>query len=76
MTTARQSYDPYKLIDEVTDLLRARGLSPELREGGTGEALGGTGQLLRALGVEPLVDAVDSFARSSSRIWSDEDGLQ
>lgn len=72
MTTARQSYDPYKLIDEVTALLRDRGLSPEQPKGGAGEALGGAGQLLRALGVEPLMDPVDSFQRTSSRVWSEE----
>jgi hypothetical protein len=75
MTTARQSYDPYKLIDEVTALLRERGLSPELPTGSAGEALGGAGKLLRALGVEPLMNIAESFERTSSRIWSEEDGL-
>jgi hypothetical protein len=76
MTTARQSYDPYKLIDEVTALLRDRGLSPELPQGSASEALGGAGKLLRALGVEPLMDPVESFRRSGSRVWSEEDGLR
>jgi hypothetical protein len=75
MTTARQSYDPYKLIDEVTTLLRERGLDPELPRGRAGEALGGAGMLLRALGVQPLMDAFDSFQRTGSRVWSEEDGL-
>jgi hypothetical protein len=76
MTTARQSYDPYKLIDEVTELLRERGLSPAIPPGSAGEALGGAGMLLRALGVQPLMDAFDSFERTGSRVWSEEDGLQ
>ena len=73
MTTSRQSYDPYKLIDEVTALLRDRGFTPELAAGDAGQALGGAGQLLRALGVEPLMNYVDSFERVSSRVWSDMD---
>lgn len=76
MTTHRQSYDPYKLIDEVTALLRDRGLSPALPSGNAGKALGGAGTLLRALGVEPLMDPVDSLRISASRVWSEEDGLQ
>jgi hypothetical protein len=59
----------------VTTLLRERGLDPELPRGRAGEALGGAGMLLRALGVQPLMDAFDSFQRTGSRVWSEEDGL-
>ena len=75
MTTARQSYDPYKLIDEVTTLLRERGLDPELPRGRAGEALGGAGMLLRALGIAPLMEAEEAFGTSAGRVWSEEDGL-
>jgi hypothetical protein len=71
-----QSYDPYKLIDEVTELLRSRGLEPQLPPEAMGEALGGVGKLLRALGIAPLMDPVDSLRISTSRVWSEEDGLQ
>ncbi|MPZ63970.1 MAG: hypothetical protein GEU83_00075 [Pseudonocardiaceae bacterium] len=53
MTAAGQSYDPYHLINDVTELLRSHGLNPEVAHGNAGEALGGAGMLLRALGVEP-----------------------
>lgn len=76
MTTAGQSYDPYRLIDEVVDLLRASGIDAKTLHGRGGEALAGAGQLLRALGVEALMDPVDSFNRTSSRVWSEEDGLR
>jgi len=29
--------------------------------------------LLRALGVEPLTDSVDSYRHSLARVWSDRD---
>lgn len=76
MTTARQSYDPYKLINEVTDILRASGVDAKTLPGHSGDALAGAGQLLRALGVEALMDPVDSFDRAGSRVWSEEDGLR
>lgn len=75
MTTSRQSYDPYKLINEVAALLRDYGLSAELSSSSASEALGGAGKLLRAFGIEPLIDPVESFHRVNSRVWSEEDGL-
>lgn len=61
MTTAGHSHDPYHLINDVTELLRSQGLNPEVARGDAGEALGGAGMLLRALGVEPLMDPIDSL---------------
>lgn len=76
MTTPRQSYDPYKLIDEVAALLRERELSPGLPSGHAAEALSGAGTLLRALSIEPLMYSVDGLRISISRVWSEEDGLR
>ncbi len=73
MTAARQSYDPYHLINDVTELLRSHGLNPDVARGKAGEALGGAGMLLRALGVEPLMDPVDSYKHSLQRVWTDWD---
>lgn len=73
MTERRHSYNPYKLIDEIVDLLRSNGVDANSQPGHVSEAVAGTGQLLRSLGVEPLMDPLDSFERTNSRVWS-EDG--
>jgi len=39
MTTARQTYDPYHLINDVTELLRSHGLSAEITPGDARETL-------------------------------------
>lgn len=76
MTTPQQQiYNPYRLIEEVTELLRDRGLDPYVAEGRGGDALGGAGMLLRALGIAPLMEADDAFRMSAAKVWSEEDGL-
>ena len=72
MPDSYRSFDPYKLIDDVIDHLRSNGIDAKTLPGRGGEALAGAGQLLRALGVEPLMDPIDSFKRTSSRVWSEE----
>jgi hypothetical protein len=73
--TARQTYDPYRLIEEVAALLRDRSLDPDVAKGHAGDALGGAGMLLRAFGIAPLMDSVDAYKLSVSKVWSEEDGL-
>jgi hypothetical protein len=68
----RQSYDPYQLIDAVTELLRRNGLSPEIAKGNAGMALAGAGQLLRALGVAPLMNPIDAAQHSMKKVWSED----
>lgn len=75
MTDSRRSYDPYRLIREVAELLHEHGLSAEIPKGNAGIALGGAGMLLRAFEVEPSMEAVDAYAHSLRTVWSDEDGL-
>jgi hypothetical protein len=50
-----QTYDPNLLTCEIQDLLRARGLQPDLPYGSgrAGIAQGATGTLLRAFGILP-----------------------
>jgi hypothetical protein len=75
MTTPQQQiYNPYRLIEEVTELLRDRGLDPYIAPGNAGDALGGAGMLLRALGIAPLMEAEEAFRTSAARVWSEEDG--
>ena len=53
-----ETYDPNQLVVDVRNLLRERGLHPELPEGTgrAGMALGATGMLLRAFGILPAGD--------------------
>jgi hypothetical protein len=72
----RQSYDPYRLIDDVQGLLIQRGFQPERLEGHAGDRVAGASQLLRGLGLEPLMQQGDSFdldgnTRYSTRVHSD-----
>ena len=76
MTTARPELRPvqaHRRGDRVA--ARARPLPRSAARAAPVEALGGAGMLLRALGVQPLMDAFDSFERTGSRVWSEEDGL-
>ncbi|HEX5402526.1 MAG TPA: hypothetical protein VFX16_09520 [Pseudonocardiaceae bacterium] len=57
-----QGYDPYKLVDDVIEVLVQHGLSPDRSHGSTSERITGASMLLRNLGVAPLrapEDAVD-----------------
>ena len=75
-TTPQQTYDPYRLIEDVAQLLRDRGLDPVIAKGRAGDALGGAGMLLRAFGVAPLMGAADAYRSSIAKVWSEEDGLR
>jgi hypothetical protein len=72
----RQSYDPYRLIDDVEGLLIQRGYRPERLEGHAGERVSGASQLLRGLGLEPFMNQgealdLDGNARYSARAHRD-----
>lgn len=67
------SYDPHRLVHDVVEMLRTRGVHAELPAGYLGEALGGAGTLLRVLGVTPALDTIEAFERSAARIWSEDD---
>lgn len=53
-----ETYDPDQLVVDVRELLKARGLHPELPPGTgrMGMAAGATGMLLRAFGILPAAD--------------------
>jgi hypothetical protein len=63
-----ETYDPDQLIAEIHDLLRQRGLHPELPPGTgrVGMAAGAAGKLLRAFGILPAWDytAIDRLNSS------------
>uniref|UniRef100_UPI003F496C5B hypothetical protein n=1 Tax=Streptosporangium sp. CA-256172 TaxID=3240076 RepID=UPI003F496C5B len=65
-------YDAARLVSEVQELLRARGLNPDAT-GRAGKAQAGAGMLLRALGITPGMDMVDALARSVDKPWADRD---
>ena len=65
------TYDPYKLIEQVRELVQASGA--EIQPTDEREALIGASQLLRSMGVFPAVDAVDFYARGDSASWSEAD---
>jgi hypothetical protein len=65
-----ESYDPHRLVEEVRELLEARGLTPHLVDGGKGQAIAGAGQLLRALGITPGLDHVEAMARAMDKPWA------
>lgn len=69
MSDERQYYDPYQLIREVGFLLNQHGLEVDVKEGKLGEAAAGAGMLLRALGVTPAMDIVDTFDRKLTPYW-------
>jgi hypothetical protein len=53
-----ETCDPSALVNDVADLLRARGLHPEIPQGTgrAGMAAGAAGTLLRAFGILPAAD--------------------
>jgi hypothetical protein len=67
-----QFYDPDKLITEVKELLRSRGLDPQLTDGALAQT--GACMLIRGLGATPATDAVDAYARALDKgPWPDAD---
>jgi hypothetical protein len=71
-----QTYDPAKLIDEVSDLLRTRGLSPAFPDGRSVDATIGASMLLRGLGVFPATPADAAYARSTDLIWGENQDVR
>ena len=65
------TYDPYKLIDQVRELLQADGI--EVQPTNEREAQVAAGQLLRSMGVFPAVDAVAFYRRGDSASWPEAD---
>lgn len=61
-----ETYDPDQLLRDVIELLRGRGLNPELPpySGRVGMAAGAAGQMLRAFGILPVADPYDQYNRS------------
>jgi hypothetical protein len=53
-----ETYDPAQLVQDIAELLRARGLHPDMPSGTgrAGTATGASGQLLRAFGILPAAD--------------------
>lgn len=65
-------YDPDKLVAEVVDLLRSRGLNPSMTDSTLVKQ--GASMLIRGLGAMPAVDAVDAYRRSLDvGSWPDAD---
>jgi hypothetical protein len=77
MSNEVQTYDPYELVDDVIDLLRERGLSPERVDVETPAArITGASLLLRGLGIQPAralqdVTDLDGGARYNARMHGD-----
>jgi hypothetical protein len=65
------TYDPYKLIQQVRELVQASGA--EIQPTDEREALIGASRLLRSIGVFPAVDAVDFYAHGDSASWPEAD---
>lgn len=53
-----ETYDPNQLVGEIQDLLRERGLNPDIPPdtGRAGMATSAAGMLLRAFGILPATD--------------------
>jgi hypothetical protein len=67
----QQIYDPYLLIRDVKTLLEERGLQPTIPSGSLGQALGGAGMLLRAMGISPALSVEESYERTLDKVWDD-----
>ena len=65
-----QTYDPYRLIEDVRTLLADRGLTPESVEGAAGNRLAGASMLLRGLGMEPLMAPEDALDLDGHRSYN------
>lgn len=70
-----QTYDPYRLVDDVCTLLERQGLVPE-RQDQAGDRFVGACMLLRSLGVEPLMQPenaldLDGHHRYNTRVHGD-----
>ena len=67
-----QFYDPNKLITEVEELLRNRGLDPQ--PGDSTLTQTGACTLLRGLGIMPAINAVDAYKHTlDNEPWPDAD---
>jgi hypothetical protein len=66
-----QTYDPFQLVTEVSDLLRKHGLAPAFPDGSAVTASTGASMLLRGLGVFPGIDAVAAYSRNTDLIWGE-----
>jgi hypothetical protein len=67
-----QFYDPDKLVAEVAELLRNRGLDPRRVDWALAQK--GACMLIRGLDAMPAIDPVDAYSRSlDSGPWPDAD---
>lgn len=62
------SYSPYELIDDVVALLEAKGITTLRANDSTADRVVGAGQLLRGLGVAPLLSPEEANDRATQ--WS------
>lgn len=70
MPDARQSYDPYKLVEEVIALLAERGLEPaRVNIEDPGARVKGASLLLRGLGIDPLMSPEDALDLDGNRAY-------
>jgi hypothetical protein len=67
----QQIYDPYVLIQDVKSWLEDKGLNPVVPTGGMGQALGGAGMLLRAMGIFPALSPEESYRRTLDKVWDE-----
>lgn len=65
------TYDPYKLIEQVRELVQAAGADVQPTD--ERQALIGAGQLLRSIGVFPAVNTVAFYARGGHASWPEAD---
>lgn len=64
------SYDPRKLIADVTKLLEERGVSVDPARGSADDRFAGAGSLLRGLGVDPLATVEDTLDLDGHRRYN------
>lgn len=68
---ARTSYDPAQLVIEVMDLLTQAGLRPVFADSRSITAQIAASQLLRALSINPGLDAEAAYARNVNLVWGE-----
>ncbi|HZD02715.1 MAG TPA: hypothetical protein VFA46_21745 [Actinomycetes bacterium] len=67
-----QTYDQITFLAEVQDLLRARGLTPDLPSDRYEQAVAGAQQLLAAMGIVPTIPSEIALTLGQGD-WADHD---
>jgi hypothetical protein len=68
-----QSYDQITSLSEVQQLLRERGLTPDLPEDRYEQAVAGAQELLAAMGIVPTIPMEVALSLKGDTDWMDHD---